>query len=417
MKIFLGLTNIASQFQDFAYGFQQNGCETLTVVDDYLGNNIIEEYFDLNLSSPPKSFGKWIEYFRPKRYRHILHKKYANYRKTIFKKCIKDCDIFFFQWKTFFSDFSDLKILKEAGKKIVVLFVGDDIRWPYAMKQEFAEFGMPQIEYQDSNLRDSDDYLIDRLKYLRNVEKYADLIISSKDVSNLGLRPFSWTNGFIDLRSIESNPNQNRIPKIIHAPSARSFKGTKYILEAISNLQKSNLEFEFNLIENMEYKKILSIYAESDILLGQILCPGGGKQEREALAAGMVVCSCNPQNYFIGRNEAYNTISPIVHTTPDMIETVLRELIPNLTTREKLALSGLDYAKSKLDVVEWCGDIINYLNNPDQKNLYIPKFFREDLIVNDESKLEILNQYTNLVKDCNWYKSYINGGERDGLSF
>ena len=155
------------------------------------------------------------------------------------------------------------------------------------MEQEFSMFNLMPIEYEDYN--DSEEYLKIKLRYIRLMEKYADLIINTEDAAQLQIRPYLRNSRFIDLRTISPSIEQRTIPHIIHSPSNRDFKGTKYILEAVNNLKSKNIEFTFSLIENLANKEALKKYAEADILIGQLLAPSGGKQDIEALASGTVV--------------------------------------------------------------------------------------------------------------------------------
>ena len=411
MKVFLGLTNIASQFQDLAYGFQENDCEIITVVDKQIQSPIVHDFWDINLSS---KYREWIQYVRPRRFRSATYNRFGDLRRKTFQNCIKDCDVFFFTWNTFYHSFEDLPAIKKAGKKIVVMFVGSDIRWPFAMEQEFQSYGLHPIEYDPNQAPfQSIEYLESRLSYQRAMEKHADLIISSKDASQLALRPYLWTSGFIDLRSIHANPTQKPIPRIIHSPSNRAGKGTRYVLDAVKRLESTSLKFNFEFIENKPYHDALQLYSETDVLLGQLLCPGGGKQEREALAAGMVTCSSNPPDYLKERTSQ----SPHVHVTPSTVFDVMAKLIPNLKSRKKLALSGIEYANAKLDVIKFCKRILKFLKNPDDELLTLPRFYRNDLKVEEASQVDILNKYNQKVKNCSWYKKFVPTGNRDGLIF
>ena len=57
------------------------------------------------------------------------------------------------------------------------------------MEQEFSMFNLMPIEYEDYN--DSEEYLKIKLRYIRLMEKYADLIINTEDAAQLQIRPIS----------------------------------------------------------------------------------------------------------------------------------------------------------------------------------------------------------------------------------
>ena len=62
------------------------------------------------------------------------------------------------------------------------------------------------------------------------MEKYADLIINTEDAAQLQLRPYHRNTRFLDLRSITPNLDQRKVPIVVHSPSNRYFKGTKYVI-------------------------------------------------------------------------------------------------------------------------------------------------------------------------------------------
>ena len=68
------------------------------------------------------------------------------------------------------------------------------------MEQEFSMFNLMPIEYEDYN--DSEEYLKIKLRYIRLMEKYADLIINTEDAAQLQIRPYLRNSRFIDLRTI-----------------------------------------------------------------------------------------------------------------------------------------------------------------------------------------------------------------------
>jgi len=84
-------------------------------------------------------------------------------------------------------------------------------------------------------------------------------------------------------------------PIVIHAPSYREVKGTKYIVDAVDKLKSEGLLFEFKLLENIPFRDVLQYYTDGDIMVGQILAPGGGKQEREGLHL-IPWIACHPLN-------------------------------------------------------------------------------------------------------------------------
>lgn len=409
MKVFIGLHNIASQFQDLKYGFEKNGCSVLVVSDEINTSPIINNYSDINLNI---KYREWINFIRPRRIRNNFYNRFGDYRRKILHKCIQECDVFFFIWKTFYPSCEDLDLIKSRGKKIVALFVGDDVRWKPAMDQEFTMFNLSPIQYFDYN--DSEDSLKIKLRYIRLMEKYADLIINTEDAAQLQTRPYLRNSRFLDLRGFRPSIEQRITPHIIHSPSNRYFKGTKYILEAIEKLNSENINFSFSLIENLSNKEALMKYAESDILIGQLFAPSGGKQDMEALASGTVVLTNNDQKYL-----KYSPLKyPIIHTDPSNILQVLRETIMDYEKRKKLAIQGVEFAQKHLNVTDFCKNIIDHLNHNGESSCFIePTFLRDHYKPRNIWEIKLINESNKLVMNENWYRATITSKVRSKLVF
>jgi hypothetical protein len=409
-KIFLGLTNIASQLNDFKIGFDKIGYETLSVVkQDY--SVITNSNLNFNIeNSVTEKFGdsnSVISKAKKKVYRQYLNQ-------FLFKKALNECDIFFFMWNSFFEDNRDFKILKKRNKKIVTFLCGDDVRWKSSYEQEFKEYNLPLIEY-----RNEEDFslkiLNKRLAYLRYVEKYSDVILSVPNQSQLGLKPYNNNFVPINLELINYSTYQNEFnPLIIHGSSRRDgSKGTKYVMDVINRLQIDGIKFNFKLIENLPYSDALKFYLQSDIAIGQLLGPGGGKQEREFLACGKVVLASMRYAY----PQGISSDCPVIDIGPENLYEKLKEIILDYPTRVELAKKGRPWVEKYHDVNKICKNLITRLETEDDKMDFYPTFFRDKFIPESDNALKIYNKWNRFVNECDWYKEYIPAGERDGLIF
>jgi hypothetical protein len=390
MKVFIGLTNIASQIPDLAKGFQALGHQTFTAINSSHANIVDSSEVDIDLS------------------KENLNNELG--RKLLFEKALNECDAFVFLWSCFFKDFSDLRILNRNSKKVCIYFVGNDVRWKPACDQEFKKYKFPLIEYQ--NYFRQNNTIEHKLKYLRNAEKYATSISSSPATSHLGLRPYFNAGTPINLNDFMENCDQRGKPLIIHTPSNQNFKGTKYVIEVIECLKSEKIEFDFKFLENIPYYEVKNWYSEADILIGQLLHPMGGKQEKEALACGTIVMSHTARNY-------HNVIQPdcpIVSVTPDTLYEELRSIIKNYELRKKIAKMGRPYVEKYYSNIVVAKKILDSLEDNFTPS-FKPMFFRDNYTPESYCSAQICNKYTEIVKDCNWYKLIIKPGVRDGLIF
>ncbi len=181
-KVFIGLSDIASFIDDWDFGFKANHFKSLKGSIHYQPS-VQNSKLDFVIKKQQDRVG----YFKPRRISSKLKPWWdARVSDYYLHKAINECDIFIFFWESFNADFSDYKLLKQKGKKIITVFVGDDVRWESAMKQEFLKYDLPIIEYENYNR--SIKGLGNKLRFLRTAEKYSDIIFVASVGSDTGSR-------------------------------------------------------------------------------------------------------------------------------------------------------------------------------------------------------------------------------------
>ena len=408
-KIFIGNTDVASILSDLKIAFAELGIETITVMDsetsvldrcevDYKFIDYKRFWFG---GVRPRSLQKWLQ-----ERQHI--------EKRVWRKAIKECDIFIFIWSTFKFDYSDLAELKGLGKKVFFLFCGDDARWYYAAKQEYEYYGLKVIEY-DENYDYSIKGLEARLRRVRLAERYSDFIFSRLDQAQLELRPYYRYHMWVDSKLIKHQPSQRQDnPIVAHAPSHRLLKGTSYVLDAFKRLQSEGISFTPILIENTPNRKALEIYADADIVIDQLIITGTGKLASEALAAGCVVMAHMAYEKYPQNNPLE---CPIIDVNSENIYESLKSIILDYDKRVKLAGRGRDYVLRHLDVRNFCRKILNLSDGHNLPYDYIPEFFRNRFIPESEESIPIYNKWNESVNQTEWYSNYVKPGQRSGLNF
>jgi hypothetical protein len=408
-KVFIGLSDIASFINDWDYGFKSNGLETIKGSLHYQAQ-IQNSKLDFVIQKKMDKVG----FFRPGRisvrFKPWYDKKVRAY---YLRKMIKQCDIFVFIWNSFNSDYSDYQILKKHGKKIITIFVGDDVRWEPSMRQEFINAGLPIFEYKDYDY--SKNSLIARLKLLRTAEEYSDIILGQPNYMQLALRDYENLNIPIIANDYIEKKAQRLRPIILHAPTSLG-KGTKEVEIVIQRLKREGFDFEYKRIENVPREKALEVYSDADIIIDQIQLPGGGKLAHECLAMGKIVLSHMAHNKY---NQKKPIDSPIVDVRAENLYEELTCLIPNLNLRNEIASQGRIYIEKYHDPIIIVSEILRKLNNIEDfsDSKIKPTFFREYFIPESEEALFIYNSWTVKLKDCIWYKKNIVPGSRAGLFF
>ena len=219
-------------------------------------------------------------------------------------------------------DSFDLRVFYRLKKGIIVSFQGDDGRQGDYCRNNFAITFANEVgsEYYNS--------FSDNLKRQRIAKfaKCADRIYAlNPDLlhvlpKNAEFLPYSH----IDLQEWHPVEVHNDRPVLVHAPSHRGVKGTRFLLNATQRLKEEGIEFELVLVEGLSQKKAKKQYERADLLVDQLLAGWYGGLAVELMALGKPVLAYirNEDLGFIP-NEMVSDL-PIINVTPDSIYAVLK---------------------------------------------------------------------------------------------
>ena len=137
---------------------------------------------------------------------------------------------------------------------------------------------------------------------------------------------------------------KKEVPLILHAPSNKTYKGSKYILNALEDLKNEGVRFELKLLENVPYKEAIELYKRADIIVDQILIGWYGVLATECMAMGKPVA-------VYMRDDLVRTPEdvPVQNINIDNVKEKLKELIQDYSLRESLAKRGREYVESVHD--------------------------------------------------------------------
>ncbi len=132
----------------------------------------------------------------------------------------------------------------------------------------------------------------------------------------------------------------------MHAPSVKATKGTKYVKQAIEDLKKAGLDFEYIEVFGISHKEAVQMYSEADIIIDQLMLGSHGAFACEAMALGKpVIC------YILDELlETYPDGFPIVNANPDNIATVLEELVCSPEKRHEIGMKSRAYVEKVHDI-------------------------------------------------------------------
>ena len=220
-------------------------------------------------------------------------------------------DYFIYIWSTGFCCTErdiDFAFLKKHHKKIICIFVGDDIR---SMKKSITHFdqqGLDNWPFYYSSINQyfiSDDYEREKKRIAQVTENYADVILTSEtsDTSYLTRLPrgdlgYPITQDFVEqYNKFRPQVQSKKLPqqiKIVHAASSPVVKGTPIVRAVIKSLQSKGYQFEYIEAFAVKNDEFLKTLFSADILLCQFHADLPGLLGIEGLLAGVAVLTSAP---------------------------------------------------------------------------------------------------------------------------
>lgn len=258
-----------------------------------------------------------------------------------FFQCLFKYDVFHFHYGQSLLPFNtDLPILKFLGKKVIMTYWGSDIM-QMNIARKYTLFGPEVFQNVYGGFNDTK-----QVKKIAWIEQNTDQTI----VADYSLLPFSKKSQVIrQAIEIEQIPfvgvrTDKKKVTIVHAPSNRDVKGTKYILSEIERLQKEGHNIDFIMVENKSHHDAMKIYKKADLVIDDVLQGPYGILSIECMALGKPVL-CRIDRHFV---KCYKNL-PIVNTPPEKIYANLKKLILNPALRVRLAEQGRQYVKKNHD--------------------------------------------------------------------
>ena len=239
----------------------------------------------------------------------------------------------------------DLWLLRRLNKQIFVHFRGLDII-------DLAYFDYLRARTAGDHLPEPPINRPDQRRSLTYWRRYGDkMLVSEPDLLRV-VPEAVLVQQAVDLDYWCPSPSQlvpqsehDGIIRIAHAPSMRRKKGTEFVEQAVSQLQREGLKVELVLIERVPFHQVKALYESCDIGIDQVLYGWYGKVSIELMALRRpVVCYIDPQ-WLCHRPDM-----PIINATPSTLTTHLRELVKDAGLRKRLGDAGIDYARRYHDV-------------------------------------------------------------------
>ncbi len=220
-------------------------------------------------------------------------------------------------------EFADVAFLKRTGKGIVVTYQGDDARQ--------GDYCLENHDITIAKEVDGDYYTARsdarKRRQIARFRRYADRIYAlNPDLLNvLPLAEFVPYAHVVPSQSRPHYPAPRARPRVLHAPSHRGVKGTRFVLEAAERLRREGVPFDLELIENLPNAEALQRYREADLVVDQLLAGWYGGFAVEAMVLGKpVIAYLRESDLHVLPREMREEL-PVIDANPETIYDVLRE--------------------------------------------------------------------------------------------
>lgn len=329
MKVFHGPVNWGTQSGYLARELRSNGVEAASVVRyDRFGR-----LTDVTLKHSGANFFEKI-------YNYVWNKMYL-------MQCFFRFNVFhFYASRTLTDSQWELPLYRLFGKKVVFEYLGIDVqKYQYSVDNFKFTNIIHLVDKEDAE--EHDRKIEDRLQ---RHQKYSDLQLVcapcySPFVTNSTVLPLG-----LDLDEYPYTPMRKRKGKIkiMHAPTHRGNKGTKYIIGAIDRLIEEGYPVEKMLVENVSHSRLKEMYKECDIFVDQIMGGWYGTAAIEAMALGRpVVCSIYKE---FSDYVDYGEQVPMIHADPDTIYDELKKLVKDREVLPAIGKRGREFAENVHDI-------------------------------------------------------------------
>ena len=232
-----------------------------------------------------------------------------------FARLLPQTDVFHFYFGlTLLPKSVQFPLLRATGKKSVFHWLGSDIRGKTPAELAFGERADTQIVGSYDAIRWVPD---------------AHVVPPGLDLTPYAPRP----------------PSDNPRPLVVHAPSNREKKGTRYVIEACAQLP-----VELDVVEGIPHDEARERYARADIVVDQLNAGWHGVFALEAMALGKPVVSHLKPDVVERSAEAFGARVPIVAATADTLVDALRPLVEDAALRRSVGAEGRAYVEHVHDI-------------------------------------------------------------------
>lgn len=258
---------------------------------------------------------------------------------------VRDHDVFHFYYGLGFHPvlrLFDVRGLRALGKRVVVEFVGSDVRMPSveaARNPHYVRFEGEDDEVAELRMR-----------------RWRAITSGHVVVSDHGLDPsvrphFShvhYAGLRVDTRChtpCAPRPDAVR-PVVVHAPSDVGGKGTVHVRRAVQELRAAGVALEYVEVRGSRHSEVMRRCEAADIVIDQMCLGAHGVFAVEAMSlAKPVICYMLPEYA-----ASLPPDCPIINADPDTLTEVLGSWLTRPCERHALGIASRAYAERHHDI-------------------------------------------------------------------
>ncbi|PWB39693.1 MAG: hypothetical protein C3F19_14605 [Rhodocyclales bacterium] len=235
----------------------------------------------------------------------------------------------------------ELPILRLAGKRIVAMAYGSDVRVQHLNRMWETPNSCEECPEPGRHC------ICDLAPAQLNTKYYREWVnesIAMGDMANYvfgsNRRFFHWPIDTEVVKYVGSKGTDEEIV-VAHSPNHRYFKGTHYFESAVSNLRERGYKIRLDLIEGVSNDEAKRRYAAADIIAAQCVYGWMGFTEVEGMAAGKpVITFIRDWDYL-----AHMPGCPLISSRPDEVEAALERLCLHPEDRARIGRESRAWAE------------------------------------------------------------------------
>ena len=245
-------------------------------------------------------------------------------------------------------DWLEPRLFREAGiRTVIVPYGGDFLRYSW-MAETLMRHAM-LINYPEAGRRED---IVDRR--VKRWMRHADIVVAGFMMEGASRWDVLATNYLIvppdrvPARTDWTPGDGERRPiKIVHAPNHRGVKGTAFIIEAVTALERKGHAIDFVLLEGTANETVLEEMRSADICIDHCIGSGFGLFAIEAMGSGATVVANLEDEDRVGVHRHFGWLNqcPIVSANIEQLEETLEHLIRSPNLRVELGKMGVEYVR------------------------------------------------------------------------